>query len=864
MWFADLLDNPGSEALALTFLHFLWQGLAVAGLAALAARLLAGSRPGARHAVYLAAMAILAALPPITFAALHALPRAESTAAPAAHGGDGAGGGESALRATPDRAPEIAIAAAGSDSAQGSSAGRSSGVAALPLHAWIVLGWSAGVLVLSIRLLVGQLGLRRLRRELAPIPEWLSSTVRPLLARIGGPRIRGVFTSAKVSEALAAGLFRPLVIVPASWLTMLPPEAVEAVIAHELAHIRRFDPWIHLLQRVVETLLFFHPAVWWLSRRLRIERELACDRLAVSATGRQLAYASALERVARARLASRLTASAALGAASGGRGLLLERVHAILGLRQPSQGPVWAPAALVAFAVPLAFALLAQLPWIPAAALQAANVEEKAVAADDKKEKDADGPLTAECQSQIETLRKTYTAIPTNFSGLGRDRLEAVAAEVYKCRDGLQSFLANCKGRGACDAPFMLARLQTSLSARQRVEWAQKQALPGEEVNRRMTAYHRLNVALCERALACAGDGKDQAEFRCQVYDLLGDIHFQLLDFEPALKNYLAAIEGCPKFPNIGNTLVGAGRSYFELRRTEEGVKFIDKAIKDYYKDRSLPIFYEVKWNLVETAGDIEGMIAWCKDVQKVFPLRMLREGLDRPENRAEYDGYQRYLGFSGFRLGYAYFAKGDLSNADENFQKHIDYLNELEAKLGKESKALPQELQIYRQRSADNLEVLRTRIGEPPSIDLDFGDMWITAKRGRIADGKGKAVAVLFRGEGDTRSSGFLKNLDRHLSKNAENKTLSVAHFMKGSRDPMGQLEKVADEMAQLGIENAAVGMEPDAENHSIFRGLGAMVGSATFEIFDRQGRLAWWMQDPREMDSQLIIKIWERLSKE
>ena len=91
-------------------------------------------------------------------------------------------------------------------------------------------------------------------------------------------------------------------LVPVAWVTEMPAEALEAVIAHELAHVRRLDLWVNLLQRVVETLFFYHPAVWWISRQLRQEREMCCDEMAVAATGERLAYVEALELVARERL----------------------------------------------------------------------------------------------------------------------------------------------------------------------------------------------------------------------------------------------------------------------------------------------------------------------------------------------------------------------------------------------------------------------------------------------------------------------------------------------------------------------------------------------------------------------------------
>src|SRR5690606_9531729 len=135
-------------------------------------------------------------------------------------------------------------------------------------------------------------------------------------------------------------------------------------LAHELAHIRRHDLWINLLQRVVETLLFHHPAVWWLSARLRRERELCCDELAVRLTGQPIGYARALEHVARWRVDS---FHPALATGIGGTKMaLLDRVRHVLKSDPGNRRTMW-PAGLVALAIP-ALALLA-----PGALLTAAD-----------------------------------------------------------------------------------------------------------------------------------------------------------------------------------------------------------------------------------------------------------------------------------------------------------------------------------------------------------------------------------------------------------------------------------------------------------------------------------------------------------
>src|SRR4030095_1390777 len=101
-----------------------------------------------------------------------------------------------------------------------------------------------------------------------------------------------------VEPALAAvpplvGWLRPGILLPASVVIGLPAAHLDAVLAHELAHVRRHDYLVIALQAIVETLLFYHPAVWWCSRQMRIEREHCCDELAVQACGDRVAYATA-------------------------------------------------------------------------------------------------------------------------------------------------------------------------------------------------------------------------------------------------------------------------------------------------------------------------------------------------------------------------------------------------------------------------------------------------------------------------------------------------------------------------------------------------------------------------------------------
>ncbi len=132
-----------------------------------------------------------------------------------------------------------------------------------------------------------------------------------------------------VKQVCVVGLYRPVILFPATWVSGVPSDVLEAVIAHELAHIRRHDVWVIHLQRVVETLLFFHPAVWWMSRQVSRHRELCCDADAAAVLGSPVRYAMALEYVA---LREYSGSQSLFMATLGGRKMeLLERIQTVLG-----------------------------------------------------------------------------------------------------------------------------------------------------------------------------------------------------------------------------------------------------------------------------------------------------------------------------------------------------------------------------------------------------------------------------------------------------------------------------------------------------------------------------------------------------
>ncbi len=309
-----LSSQPWVERLGWTLLHFLWQGVSIAIPYAAARRSVARtSSPNVRYLLACAALAAMMAAPLATWALL-----GSSDASPDA---------AYLIRSVPAAPSTIAATI----TLPGSVRANLSDVGSPQFLPWVVIVWLAGAVVLWVRLAGGWVAAARMRSTLvrrAP-PEW-QETLRKLGARMGLTRPVQLLVSALAQVPTVVGWLRPVVLVPVGALSGLPPEHLEALLLHELAHIRRHDYLVNMLQSVAEALLFYHPAVWWVSGHMREERELCCDDVAVSVTGDALTYARVLTQLESYRPAHVNAAVAANG------GSLSNRIARLLGQSRPS------------------------------------------------------------------------------------------------------------------------------------------------------------------------------------------------------------------------------------------------------------------------------------------------------------------------------------------------------------------------------------------------------------------------------------------------------------------------------------------------------------------------------------------------
>jgi len=290
---------PLIEALGWALVHSIWQCAAIWLVVQVLLASMRSSSATARYAACTLGVLAMALAPAITFFSLAGTPAGWLDF-------------------------DAPVAAAGSAAGQGVHAARVDS-AVLP---WLVLAWLSGVVFLLARLAAGWRQIHRLRRRALrqPVCEW-QGVAETIARRLRLSRAVRVVETAAASVPVVIGWLRPVILLPVRAMTGLTREQIELVLAHELAHIRRHDFLLNAFQSVVESLLFYHPAVWWVSRRMREEREFCCDDLAVSVCGDPVSYARMLTELETLR-----GPAAALVLASNG-GDLMHRVSRLLRLR---------------------------------------------------------------------------------------------------------------------------------------------------------------------------------------------------------------------------------------------------------------------------------------------------------------------------------------------------------------------------------------------------------------------------------------------------------------------------------------------------------------------------------------------------
>jgi GWxTD domain-containing protein len=321
------VSTPLAGALGWTLLHSLWEGAVIA--AVLAATLAALRSARARYAAACVALLVMIGGMAVTLA---------SVVPEHWHG----------LRTQEPPHLPLWNVETGADSAGPANAGLAA------LVPWLAPFWLAGVWIFAFGQAAGWIAVRRLRqRGVCCAPERWQQEIVCLCARLRLSRPVALLESCLAEVPMVMGHIRPVILMPIGVLAGLPVTQVEAILLHELAHILRHDYLVNVLQRWVECLLFYHPAVWWISGVIRSERENCCDDVVVAISGNAKEYALALTTLEEHRWSDREPALAASG------GNLMKRIRRLLGPQRVNTS--WTP--LIAAAVLITTAVAAYAAW---------------------------------------------------------------------------------------------------------------------------------------------------------------------------------------------------------------------------------------------------------------------------------------------------------------------------------------------------------------------------------------------------------------------------------------------------------------------------------------------------------------------
>ncbi|MCF7957537.1 MAG: HEAT repeat domain-containing protein [Phycisphaerae bacterium] len=349
----NVLSQGMVQRLGWMLVHFVWQASVVALFLGILLKLLRKSSASLRYVVSCLALVMVVSLPVITLSLI-------SVVEP-----------DLAIEISPAADPEtelVAITPAPIEIEQsvnlvipaieaGTPVSRISASPVIPLRQRIteilepclpyaVMLWLVGVLGLSVWYLGGWTQLHRLRQKLVkPVDETLRGKFREVAGVLGVKRAVELMESALIQVPTVVGWLKPVILLPASVITGFSADQLEAILAHELAHIKRCDYLVNMLQTGVEILGFYHPGVWWVSKKIRIERENCCDDIAVKVSGDSIGYAKTL-----ALFEGIKTGQSEMAVAASG-GSLFERICRLIQKDSTSIKADWKPSVVVALFV---------------------------------------------------------------------------------------------------------------------------------------------------------------------------------------------------------------------------------------------------------------------------------------------------------------------------------------------------------------------------------------------------------------------------------------------------------------------------------------------------------------------------------
>lgn len=470
-------------------------------------------------------------------------------------------------------------------------------------------------------------------------------------------------------------------------------------------------------------------------------------------------------------------------------------------------------------------------------------------------------PLSPECRELIEDIRARDGEIPLMFHELPKPVGE-LNQDLLALIGLSERFLRDCgETAAAAEVKSVLARVLVA-----RRDWVRQEIeamkLPDAEAKGKLAAYDRRCVELAESA----SRGCRRGSFPWMVAQrMLMETYYntgQYAKIQP-IGRALLDLGDIPYLVREG-AIASMAYGLLAERRYEENVALMHEVIAKHGDTDDYATYNIRLFEALTGMGDLEGIEELMHLIRTEYPGRIEKA----PQGQLQTQYRQWYWCQSLFWLGFARMALGDSASAAAHFERNIAEIDDLEAKSEAEGTRVDPVCPIYRDfRSQNLLTYLRTHHGKPMPEKFFDEMLWVTDERLTAEAVEGKVLAVAIRRPGDVRSPTFLQEIDVLVREKAEEGLVGMTlSFLTGKPNPeqdARMARRWLEDLSRLGAALPAA-IDADREGQKNVRGIFGTVGTASFVVIDRKGRLAWFLADPRDVDRRLAVRVIERILAE
>ncbi len=486
-------------------------------------------------------------------------------------------------------------------------------------------------------------------------------------------------------------------------------------------------------------------------------------------------------------------------------------------------------------------------------------------------------PVEIRCAITLSRLRALDAAVPVVFLDLTRS-----ADEINEdIKEGIalsRRFLAECKDPGpSSEVKALLARFLLARNARHReeIEKERYQAIKDLGLSEAETAeaWGAEKVGIASEMEAYFGEikllvndavaSKQVPRARRAALRVALELAEREGDYENLRQSARILLEEHPDYPYASSVRTSVARSYSSEGRYKEAADYLRAIIEKRENDPEYVVYNDRLFDALTGMGDLEGMEDLMHRIRAEYPDRMHAVSSNFLKGL-----YEQWYYNAPFWIGFVRMALGDAEGAKAAFRESITEVEGLRQRLAAEGKALNKVIEIYLElRTRDLLEFLEDYQGKAPRADFHLGSLWATEEQLTLEGSRGNVVAAVFRPPRNVRAQRFLQEVDRMVKERKADGLRGITlAFLTGQPSPERDaiaLEALRDDLRSLDVSLPA-GYDPDHQQKGIFQALHAMVGTPTFVVLDKEGRFAWYLADPRDLDRAIARRVLERLLDE